>query len=416
MGRAHKLTPLQIKNLKEPGLHGDGAGLLLKVTPGGSKSWIHRYMHKGADRWMGLGSYPDVSLAEARELAAENRKKLRAGIDPLGERKEERNEVKRERAEAKTFGWCVRQYIDVHKAGWSNPKSAQQWESTLETYAGPVIGNLPVSKVDTSHVVEILQPIWSIKTETASRLRGRIEAVLDWATVHKHRTGDNPARLKGHIDALLPPVARVKKVEHHAALPYREIAPFMTALRKQAGIAARACEFAILTACRSGEVRGARWDEIDEAQGVWVIPGERMKARKEHRVPLSAEAKALIANMKKIATDGELIFPGMKEGRPLSDMSLTAVFRRMERGDLTMHGFRSTFRDWAAETTDYPHEMQEMALAHTVGDKVEAAYRRGDMLEKRRTMMQDWADYCKEKKGDSDELEGAQGAIGSAKS
>lgn len=192
MGRAHKLTPLQVKNLKEPGLYGDGAGLLLKVTPGGSKSWIHRYMHKGADRWMGLGSYPDVSLAEARELAAENRKKLRAGIDPLGERKEERIEAKRERAEAKTFGWCVTQYIDAHKAGWSNPKSAQQWENTLTTYAGPVIGSLAVSKVDTSHVIEILQPIWSTKTETASRLRGRIEAVLDWATVHGHRAGDNP--------------------------------------------------------------------------------------------------------------------------------------------------------------------------------------------------------------------------------
>lgn len=399
MSAAHKLTPLECRNLKTPGLYPDGAGLLLKVTKGLSKSWIHRYMIAGRDRWMGLGPYPDVGLAEARELAAENRRKLRRGIDPLDERAEQTAATRAARAKAVTFDWCAGQYIAAHRAGWKSAKSAEQWESSLQTYAAPTIGALDVGKIETPHILKILQDgdFWTTKTETASRVRGRIESILDWAAAHKYRTGENPARWKGHLDALLPARSKVAKVEHHAALPYAEIGPFMTALRKQAGIAARACEFAILTAARSGEVRGATWSEIDEAAGVWVIPAERMKGGKEHRVPLSAESRALIASMKKIATDATLIFPGMKEGKALSDMSLTAVLRRMDRGDLTMHGFRSTFRDWAAETTDYPHEMQEMALAHTVGDKVEAAYRRGDMLEKRRAMMQDWANYCKEK-------------------
>lgn len=396
MARAHKLSPLQVRNLKEPGLYGDGNGLLIKVTPGGSKSWIHRYMHKGADRWMGLGPYPDVSLAEARELAAENRRKLRAGTDPLGEKKAERAQIKTEKAQAVTFDWCAQQYIDAHRAGWKNPKHADQWVNTIGTYASPVVGSMSVAKIETRHVMEILKPIWHEKTETASRLRGRIESVLDWAAVHGHRTGENPARLKGHIDALLPAAAKLKKVKHHAALPYAEMTPFMTDLRKQAGIAARACEFAILTAARSGEVRGATWGEFDLDAGVWTIPGERMKAGKEHRVPLSVQALSVITDMQKVSTSNTIIFPGRKSDTQLSDMSLTAVLKRMERGDLTMHGFRSTFRDWAAESTNYPTEMAEMALAHTVGDKVEAAYRRGDMLEKRREMMQTWATYCNE--------------------
>lgn len=401
---AHKLTPLQVKNLKDAGTYGDGAGLMIKVTPGGSKSWIHRYMFKGADRWMGLGPYPDVSLAEARELAAANRRKLRAGIDPLGEKKAERAQIKEEKAQAVTFAWCAKQYIDAHRASWSNPKSAQQWENTLATYTGPFIGEMAVAKVDTADVLKVLTQevgkegeqaqLWHARTETASRLRGRIEAILDWATVNRHRSGENPARLKGHIDALLPAAGKIKKVKHHAALPYAEMKPFMTELRKQAGIAARACEFAILTAARSGEVRGASWAEFDLDAGVWTIPGERMKADKEHRVPLSVEARQVIRDMKAVSTSDTLVFPGAKKDAPLSDMSLTAVLKRMERADLTMHGFRSTFRDWAAEQTNYPHEMAEMALAHTVGDKVEAAYRRGDMLEKRREMMQEWSAHC----------------------
>lgn len=392
MGRAHKLTSLQVQRLNTAGMHGDGAGLWLNVTLGGSKSWIFRFMIDGRERWMGLGSYPDVSLEEARDAAAVARKKVRARTDPIDERREQRATDRAARMKAVTFDWCAAQYIESHRGGWKNPKHADQWTNTLAAYASPVIGDLVVSKIDTAHITKILQPSWATTTETASRVRGRIEAILDWATVRKYRSGENPARWKGHLDKMLPKPSKVKRKKHLPALPWADMSAFMIDLRKRAGVAARAVEFAILCAARSGEVRGAIWGEIDLTTRTWTIPAERMKAGKEHRVPLSDKALAVLKQMGEGAA-GDLIFPGSK-GKPLSDMSLTAVLRRMELTTITVHGFRSSFRDWAAESTAYPGEMVEMALAHTIGNKVEAAYRRGDMFEKRRRMMDDWAKHC----------------------
>lgn len=398
MGRGFKLTQLQVDKQKTKGVYPDGAGLYLNVTIGGSKSWLYRYMLAGKQHWMGLGSYPDVSLAEAREKAADARKMTRQNIDPLAEKRQATNIIRASIAKAMSFDKAAEQFIDAHKSGWKNEKHIDQWRNTLATYASPVIGNLDVSMIETSHVMKILEKdnFWHEKTETAHRVRGRIESVLDWATARKYRSGENPARWKGHLDKLLPARTKVKKTEHHAALPWAEIGAFMADLRQQAGIAARAVEYTILTAARSGEVRGATWDEIDLAAGVWIIPADRMKAKKEHRVPLSTKALALLAEQKKLFPEG-FVFPGAKEGKPLSDMSLTAVLRRMDRNEITVHGFRSTFRDWAAESTAYPGEMVEMALAHTIGNKVEAAYRRGDLFEKRRRLMQDWSDFCDRK-------------------
>lgn len=393
MAGAHKLSPLKVEREKTPGLYGDGAGLWLKVNPGGARSWILRYTFDGRERWMGLGPYPDIGLADARDLASENRRKVRQGIDPLDEKRANEAERRAARAKAVTFDWCASKYIEAHAPSWSNPKHIEQWRNTIATYASPTIGALDVARIDTGHITKVLEPIWTKKAETASRLRGRLESILDWATVRKYRKGDNPARWKGHLDTLLAKQSRTKRIKHHPALPWAEIGPFMTALRKQPGIASKALELSILTAARSGEIRGAVWSEFDLDKAMWIVPAERMKAGNEHRVPLSQEALKLLRELdRKDGTD--LVFPGARAGRPLSDMSLTAVLRRMKRDDITVHGFRSTFRDWAAETTNYPREMAEMALAHTVSDKVEAAYRRGDMFEKRRHMMQAWARQC----------------------
>lgn len=396
MVKASKLTQLQAVKLKNSGLYGDGAGLWLKVTDQGSKSWIFRFTRAGRERWMGLGSFPDVSIAEARDTAAEYRKKIRNGIDPLQEKQDQAAALQASRAKAVTFDWCAEQYVNAHKAGWKNAKHIDQWRNTITTYASPIVGTVTVDKIDTTHVMKILEPIWVAKAETASRLRGRIESVLDWATVRKYRTGENPARWKSHLDHLLPARAKLARVQHHAALPWVEMGKFMIALRQQTGIGARALEFAILTAARSGEVRGMTWAEVDLKSGMWIVPAQRMKAGNEHRVPLNKQAIEVLQQIKgdAVIVDTNFVFPGQKEAKPLSDMSLTAVLRRMGRSDITAHGFRSTFRDWAAEATNYPRDMAEMALAHTVGDKVEAAYRRGDMLEKRRNMMDDWAKHC----------------------
>lgn len=395
MGRGFKLTQLQVDKLKIDGIHSDGAGLSLKVTKNGSKSWIYRYMLAGKAHWMGLGSYPDVSLAEAREKAAELRKLTRQNIDPLLEKRKQASVIRAAISKAITFDDASAKYIEAHKASWKNEKHAEQWTNTLKTYASPIIGSVDVSLIDTGHIMRILEKdnFWNEKTETASRVRGRIESVLDWATVRKYRTGENPARWKGHLDKLLPARSKVKKTEHHAALPWLQMGAFMVKLREQEGTAAKAVELAILTACRSGEVRGAVWEEFDLEAGIWIIPPERMKAKKEHRVPLQEKAIQLLRKQKELFPNG-YVFPGMKEGKPLSDMSLTAVLRRMEQNEITVHGFRSSFRDWAAESTAYPNEMVEMALAHTIGNKVEAAYRRGDLFEKRRRMMQDWSNFC----------------------
>jgi integrase len=390
-----KLTALAVRRESRPGYYGDGGGLWLQISAKyGTKSWVFRFKSPvtGKAREMGMGSIDTYSLAEARVRAKEMRQIIDAGRDPIAEREADRQRTKLAAAMALTFDQCATAYIEAHRPGWKNPKHAAQWESTLATYAGPVVGDLPVAKVDMPLVLKILEPIWTTKNETASRLRGRIESVLDWATVRGYRTGDNPARWKGHLDKLLPAPGKVQKVEHHAALPYEEIGTFMVELRKQEGMGARALEFAILTACRSGEVRGATWDEIDMVNRLWIIPAERMKMKKEHRVPLSDAAVSLLESLPRLK-GSEAVFFAPRGGK-LSDMTLTAVLRRMKRGEPTVHGFRSTFRDWAGETTAYPREVIEHALAHQLKDKAEAAYQRGDLLVKRARLMQSWAESC----------------------
>jgi integrase len=390
-----KLAPVALKSLGD-GWHSDGGNLYLFVR-GESRAWVFRFVAPdGKRRNMGLGSQYSVSLAEARKQAALLREQVKhptTPIDPLAARRKSRLAERLATRKHMTFKACALAYIDAHRAEWKNPKHAKQWENTLATYAYPVFGDLPVDVVDDALVLKVLMPIWESKTETATRLRGRIESVLDWATFSKFRQGDNPARWKGHLDNSLAKPNKVAKVKHHAALPYTEMGSFMAELRQREGVGARALEFAILTAARSGEVRGATWDEIDMENQLWVIPAERMKMEKEHRVPLSDAAVKLLKSLPRF-DDEVMVFPSAKPKRPMSDMTLTAVLRRMERDDLTAHGFRSSFRDWAAESTNYPSDMAEMALAHSIGDKVEAAYRRGDMLKKRFRMMNDWAKYC----------------------
>ncbi len=390
---AEELSAIQVKRLKTPGLHfvGHVVGLALQVTPAGTRSWVLRYSVGSRRREKGLGNYPSVSLADACTAAREARELLRRGVDPIEDARAKKSALAAAAGASLTFDECASKYITAHEAGWKNSKHAAQWRATLDTYASPVLGKMLVDDVQTAHIVSVLEPIWTTKTETASRVRGRIESVLDWAKVRGYRQGENPARWRGHLDKLLAKRSKVAKVVHHAALDYRQIGDFMKRLRAAEGIGARALEFAILTAARSGEVRGATWAEIDLDEGVWVVPGERMKAGKEHRVALSAAAVDLLRALPRL-DDCDLVFPGAKR-RPLSDATLGAVLKRMGL-DVTAHGFRSTFRDWAAETTAYPSEVVEMALAHAVGDKVEAAYRRGDLFEKRRRLMADWARYC----------------------
>jgi integrase len=345
---------------------------------------------------MGLGAFPDVSLAEARDAAAAARKQVRQGVNPIDQRRATRTAVAAS-AGLNTFAQVADAYIAAHDASWRNAKHRQQWRNTLDTYARPVMGNLGVAVVDTGAVMRVLEPIWREKPETASRLRGRIESVLDYAAARGWRTGDNPARWRGHMDNLLPSRAKISRVEHHAALPWREIGGFMAALAEQEGVAALALRFAILTAARTGEVIGARWSEIDMAAGVWLVPADRMKAGREHRIPLSDAALHVLRELAKLRTNPKVdgfVFRGGKVGKPLSSMALLMLLRRIKRGDLTAHGFRSTFRDWCAEATNYPREVAEAALAHTLRDKTEAAYQRGDLMEKRRRLMAEWAAFC----------------------
>lgn len=376
-----------------PGYYGDGAGLYLQVSSTGTKSWILRYTLRGRQREMGLGGFPDVALAKARERRDRARVLLSEGLDPLEAKRDEKRTADSNAARTVTFKAEAEAYIDSHRAGWKNAKHADQWTNTLETYAYPVIGQQLVSEVDVALVMKCLQPIWTTKTETASRVRGRIEAVLDYATTMKHRTGDNPARWKGNLDNLLPRPSKVSKTENHAAVPYAEVGKFMKALRDEVGIAARAVEFIVLTATRTNEALLATWGEIDMEGKVWTVPAERMKSGREHRVPLSTAALKVLKRMAELGTEG-YVFPGAKENRPLSNMAGLQLLKRMDYGDYTVHGFRSTFRDWAAEQTNFPREVAEMALAHVIKDAVEAAYRRGDLYEKRARMMQAWAEYC----------------------
>lgn len=395
MGRkAKELKPLQVSRLTTEGLHfvGGVPGLALQIgkTPE-ARSWILRVLVAGKRRDIGLGGYPAVGLADAREAARAARAKIRNGVDPIAERKALRAALQAERLSAWTFRQCADAYIAAKESEWKNLKHGSQWRNTLDTYVHPKLGQMLVRDVGQEHVLTVLEPIWKTKTETATRVRGRIESILDWATVRKYRRGDNPARWKGHLDVLLPAPEKVTKTEHHAALPYSEIGAFVAELRQQEGLGARALEFTILTAARSGEVRGATLDEINLDKGVWTIPAGRMKAGKEHQIPLSQDAIALIRSVSRI--DGSnLLFPNTR-GMPLSDMTLSAVLRRMGR-DFTVHGMRSTFRDWAGETTAYPREVIEHALAHQLKDKAEAAYARGTLFDKRRRLMADWAKFC----------------------
>lgn len=387
----HRLKALDVQRASDRGMYADGGGLYLQVSKSGSKSWIFRYQIDRRPREMGLGPFPVVSLAEARERAAAVRKVKVDGKDPIDQRRQDRAAKRLAAARAVTFQAAAERYIASHKAGWKNPVHAAQWPSTLSMYVYPLLGSLPVAEVDTGLVTKVLEPLWTKKPETAARVRGRIEAVLDWARAHGYRTGENPARWRGHLDKLLPARSKVQKVKHHAALPFVELPAFMRDLPGRDGVAPRALEFLILTGARTGEVIGATWSEIDLDAKVWTIPAERMKGKREHRVPLSERAADLL---RKLDTSGPAVFCGARKDGHLSNMAMTEALREMGRGDITVHGFRSTFRDWASERTAYPREVAEMALAHAISDKVEAAYRRGDLFEKRRRLMADWAAYC----------------------
>lgn len=391
--KAKELSALAVQRLTAPGMHAVGgvAGLYLCVSPSGARSWIARVSVDGKRREMGLGGFPDVSLSAAREKARAARSDTTMGVDPVAHRKEARSARQALKATQKTFADCAKAYIEAHSDSWRNAKHRAQWPSTFETYVYPTMGTVLVGEVTQAHVMAVLLPIWKTKTQTATRLRGRIEQVLAWATAAGFRHGENCARWTGLLDQLLPAPGKVKKVQHHRALPIDDVPAFFKALRQHEGLSPKALEFVVLTAARSGEVRGATWEEIDMDAKVWTVPAERMKAGKEHRVPLSTQATKLLEAMPHIeGTD--LVFPAPRGGQ-LSDMALTALTRRMKL-DAVPHGFRSTFRDWVFERTDYPRDLAEAALAHALENKVEAAYRRGDALERRRAMMQAWANYC----------------------
>lgn len=389
--KAKELSALEVRRLIQPGRWSVGGsdGLALQVTPSGARTWVLRVRVGGRQRELGLGGFPTVGLAEARERARVERAKVLQGVDPRLERDRARRTMAEARHSQQDFATVAEQYIALHAKSWKNRKHAMQWTATLQAYAYPVIGVLPPSEITVAHVVSVLEPIWITKTETASRVRSRIELVLDFAGAKGWREGLNPARWRGNLDAALPRPSKVSKVVHHPAVAVGAVAGFMARLRQQPGIAARALELLVLTAARSAEVRGAVWSEFDLEAGLWVLPAARMKADREHRVPLSEPARVLLAGLAE-AGGQELVFPGLRG--PLSDMSLLAVLRRM-KVTATAHGFRSTFRDWAADKTHYPGEVVEMALAHAVGDKVEAAYRRGDLYEKRVLLMRDWAAF-----------------------
>jgi len=391
----NKLTALKVEKSKKPGMYGDGGGLYLRVTNDGTKNWVFRYMLDGRPRWMGLGPATLYELQEARAKALDARRLRHEGVDPIEARRAARMKTRLEAARAMSFNECAEGYIRAHRAGWRNGKHARQWEATLATYAEPIIGAVPVQAVETTLVLKVLEAIWAEKPETASRVRQRIERVLDWARVRGYRTGENPARWKGHLDHMLPAPTKVRRVEHHAALPYTQLPDFLVALRKQEGISARALEFTILTAARTSEAIGARWPEINLNDKTWVVPAERMKARKEHRVPLSSRAVAILQQVRELrhADDG-FLFPSARHGKALSNMAFLMLLRRMGRDDLTAHGFRSSFRDWAAERTNFPAAVAEMALAHAESDKTVAAYNRSDLFERRRRLMQQWATFC----------------------
>lgn len=411
--KAVELGALAVERLRDPGLHfvGGVAGLALQVLPSGGRTWVLRATVAGKRRDMGLGGFPDVTLAGAREAARAARAKADSGIDPIEDRKENRVKLQVTRENAKTFDECAKIYIEAHEAGWRNMKHAQQWRNSLAMHAGPIIGAMLVREVGLPHVLAVLEPIWRTKTETATRVRSRMESILGWATTKGYRDGLNPARWKDHLDNLLPPPGKIAKEKHHPALPVESVGAFMQVLRTHGGNGARALEFVILTAARSGEARGAIWSEIDLDEGVWTIPPARMKMEREHRVPLSAPVVDLLKALPR-EVGPDLVFPAPRGGE-LSDGTLNAVIKRMNEADenrwvdpkdgrsAVAHGFRSTFRDRTSERTSFPRDVAEMALAHAIGDKVEAAYRRGELFEKRRSMMSKWASFLAKPQSDA---------------
>lgn len=390
MRARNKLTVKQIASLTKPGVYSDGAGLYLRIRPSGSRSWLFIYRFDGKREEMGLGSDLDFSLAKARDKAAAARALVLDGMDP----KAQRTKVIVVERPVVTFGEFAMKWLDDIEDGFRNPKHRQQWRNTLKTYAEPLF-KLPITDITTEHVLGVLQPIWLSKAETASRVRGRIERILDAAKVKGIRHGENPARGKGHLDLLLPKRGK-GEVRHHPALPFQQIEAFMRELRQRPGIAARALEFTILTAARSGETRGMTWGELDFAERVWTVPSERMKAGATHQVPLSDAALKLLLTLKPTDSDPDDLVFVAPSGGAFSDMAMSQLLKRMGHGDVTVHGFRSAFRDWAGETTQFAREDVEMALAHTIESATERAYRRGRALEKRHGLMADWADYCQE--------------------
>ena len=383
--KINQLSAIKIRSLAKPGYYLDGQGLYLQVSKTGTKSWIFRYARDGKSYEMGLGSMQTVGLSDARSKAHDCRVQRLKGINPIEDRSAQRSLEK----QSVTFSYCAKQYIETHKADWKNAKHTSQWTNTLKTYVEPIIGALPVNKIDTAAVMRVLSPIWQTKTETATRVRQRIEVVLGWAGVMGHRPqSDNPARWKGHLDNLLPTIAKSKRLKHHPSLPWADMGAFMHALRQMQGTAARALEFGILTAARSGEVRGAMWDEIRD--GMWIVPADRMKAGREHQVPLSKQALALLEKLPR----STYIFEGLNG--VMSDATMASVIKRMKRSGITVHGFRSTFRMWCAETaaSSFGRDVAEHALAHSLPDKVEAAYQRSTLFDKRKALMQAWADFA----------------------
>ncbi len=386
----HKLSPRKVATAGA-GKYEDGGGLRLVVSKGGAKKWVLRFTINGKRREMGLGSYPDVSLADARDKSSKCRRQVAAGIDPIETRQAEPEKTP-------SFTTCAARYIRAHRHGWKNAKHARQWVSTLKTYARPIIGSKQVDTISTEDILTILSPIWTSKTETAKRVQGRVENILDFAAAHTYCSPLNPARWRGHLDKLLPKPSRVKTVTHHPAMPYTDVPAFMMELSDKSSVSSQALQFLILTATRTSEVLQAQWSEIDLDTAVWTIPASRMKGKQTHRVPLSDEAMAVLDALPCIE-DNPYMFPGARHGRPLSNMALLQLMRGMgygvsgNRGDYVPHGFRSSFRDWSGEVSSFPRDVAEMALAHVIENKVEAAYRRGDLFAKRRKMMQEWADY-----------------------
>jgi integrase len=393
IGKFGRLTALQVQRLRKAGKHPDGGGLYFIIHKGGSRSWAFRYGRQGAI-WIGLGPAHSVSLAEVRERAKALRLQLLDGVDPLAAKRGEKQAARVASARTMTFDQCLDSYHEAHKAGWRNPRHVREWLASMRSHASPILGTLPVADIDTALVCRVIEPLWVNKTATAARIRSRIEAVLDWSKVRGFRQGENPARWKGHLDHLLPDHHAVKGTKHFAALPYAEVPSFLARLREQDSTEARCLEFLILTAARLAQACEATWAEVNLAERTWTISGPRMKARRDHRVALSDRAMAILGRQRADYPTSIYVFP-RKGGRlPLATRLVWATCKRVAKTDVSVHGFRSSFRDWVAEQTSYPREVAELALAHRVGTEVERAYMRSDLLQRRRALQEDWSAYC----------------------